>query len=94
MPRQGCRFKAAQGIEAVSFFAAGKKDTSGKPGFRRGTPEMRPSCRIDVGREAGYYSSGGSYETVFRRVSAPGLYRGLRAGFVAGFFSFGAFSFL
>ncbi|MDR1127915.1 MAG: hypothetical protein LBL20_01265 [Treponema sp.] len=27
--RQGCRFTAAQGIEAVSFFAGGKKDTSG-----------------------------------------------------------------
>jgi hypothetical protein len=32
----------AQGIEAVSFFAAGKKDTSVKPGFRREAPEMRP----------------------------------------------------
>jgi hypothetical protein len=29
------RFLSAQGIEAVSFFAAGKKDTSGKPGSRR-----------------------------------------------------------
>jgi hypothetical protein len=27
--RQGCRFAPAQGIEAVSFFATGKKDTSG-----------------------------------------------------------------
>jgi hypothetical protein len=26
------RFWFAQGIEAVSFFACGKKDTSGKPG--------------------------------------------------------------
>jgi hypothetical protein len=34
--------KHAQGIEAVSFFAIGKKDTSGKPGFRRKAPEMRP----------------------------------------------------
>jgi hypothetical protein len=34
--------KTAQGIEAVSFFAAGEKDTSGKPGFRRFAPEMRP----------------------------------------------------
>jgi hypothetical protein len=33
----------AQGIEAVYFFAAGKKDTSGKPGFRRFAPEMRPN---------------------------------------------------
>jgi hypothetical protein len=32
----------AQGIEAVSFFAYGKKDTSVKPGFRRFAPEMRP----------------------------------------------------
>jgi hypothetical protein len=38
----------AQGIEAVSFFAAGEKDTSGKPGFRSVAtggcygPEMRP----------------------------------------------------
>jgi hypothetical protein len=32
--RQGCRFTAAQGIEAVSFFAGGKKDTSVKPGPR------------------------------------------------------------
>jgi hypothetical protein len=31
----------AQGIEAVSFFAGGKKDTSGKPG-RRGAA-MRPN---------------------------------------------------
>jgi hypothetical protein len=31
----------AQGIEAVSFFAAGEKDTSGKPGFLR-QQKMRP----------------------------------------------------
>jgi hypothetical protein len=36
------RLSPAQGIAAVSFFAAGEKDTSGKPGFRRPAPEMRP----------------------------------------------------
>jgi hypothetical protein len=36
----------AQGIEAISFFAAGKKDTSGKPGFRREAPEMRPNSGL------------------------------------------------
>jgi hypothetical protein len=35
----------AQGIEAVYFFAASKKDTSGKPGFRRLAPENRPKQR-------------------------------------------------
>jgi hypothetical protein len=37
----------AQGVEGhvlsrMAFFAAGKKDTSVKPGFRRFAPEMRP----------------------------------------------------
>jgi hypothetical protein len=41
------RFAVAQGIEVPTlsrkaFFAAGKKDTSGKPGFRCLAPEMRP----------------------------------------------------
>jgi hypothetical protein len=44
IPKSGrdAGFWNAQGIEAVSFFAAGKKDTSAKPGFRREAPEMRP----------------------------------------------------
>jgi hypothetical protein len=40
------RFWFAQGIEAVSFFAAGKKDTSGKPGPAAG--RMRPSPNGDA----------------------------------------------
>jgi hypothetical protein len=35
----GAAVGRAQGIEAVSFFAAGKKDTSGKPG-----PAVRPDA--------------------------------------------------
>jgi hypothetical protein len=35
-------FYHAQGIEAVSFFAAGKKDTSVKPGPRAGRPADAP----------------------------------------------------
>jgi hypothetical protein len=31
-PTQNLSYSEAQGIEAVSFFACGKKDTSGKPG--------------------------------------------------------------
>jgi hypothetical protein len=40
--RQEAGFWHAQGIEAVSFFAAGKKDTSGKPGPRAKGARMRP----------------------------------------------------
>jgi hypothetical protein len=36
----------AQGIEAVSFFAMGKKDTSVKPGPRTRGARMRPELRI------------------------------------------------
>jgi hypothetical protein len=42
-------FLPAQGIEAVSFFAGGKKDTSVKPGpwavlpYRQVGPRMRPN---------------------------------------------------
>jgi hypothetical protein len=36
----------AQGIEAVSFFAAGKKDTSGKPGPGAKGARMRPKNGI------------------------------------------------
>ncbi|MDR1353093.1 MAG: hypothetical protein LBK05_07410 [Treponema sp.] len=43
--RHGGRFTAAQGIEAVSFFAGGKKDTSGKPGPRTEGARMRPKQR-------------------------------------------------
>jgi hypothetical protein len=47
---EGRRLSPAQGIEAVSFFAAGKKDTSGKPGPRSaaGTEGMRPSPNGDA----------------------------------------------
>jgi hypothetical protein len=44
MPKSGmdAGFGHAQGIEAVSFFAAGKKDTSVKPGLRAGLPADAP----------------------------------------------------
>jgi hypothetical protein len=44
--RHGCRFTAAQGIEAVSFFAAGKKDTSVKPGPRAVLPCGQAGARM------------------------------------------------
>jgi hypothetical protein len=44
--RQGCRFTAAQGIEAVSFFAVGKKDTSVKPGPRAVLPYGQVGARM------------------------------------------------
>ncbi|MDR1127980.1 MAG: hypothetical protein LBL20_01605 [Treponema sp.] len=40
-------FLPAQGIEAVSFFAGGKKDTSGKPGPRAGLPVDAPGMKKD-----------------------------------------------
>jgi hypothetical protein len=43
MVRVPAAWRTAQGIEAVSFFAAGKKDTSVKPGSRREAPGMRPN---------------------------------------------------
>jgi hypothetical protein len=43
----------AQGIEAVSFFAAGKKDTSGKPGPRAVLPEGQVGARMRPETRAG-----------------------------------------
>jgi hypothetical protein len=39
----------AQGIEAVSFFAIGKKDTSVKPGPRARGARMRPDSGLKYG---------------------------------------------
>ncbi|MDR1128049.1 MAG: hypothetical protein LBL20_01955 [Treponema sp.] len=46
--RQGCRFTAAHGIEAVSFIAEGKKDTSVKPGPCAGGARMRPELKKNI----------------------------------------------
>jgi hypothetical protein len=54
--RQDAGFWNAQGIEAVSFFAAGKKDTSVKPGpwavlpYGQAGPRMRPKKFIRLYR--------------------------------------------
>jgi hypothetical protein len=40
--RMAIAIRPAQGIAAVSFFAAGKKDTSGKPGPCAAGAGMRP----------------------------------------------------
>jgi hypothetical protein len=43
--RENAPIRNAQGIEAVYFFAAGKKDTSGKPGPGAIGARMRPKSK-------------------------------------------------